>query len=65
MDQHLGIWYSGAEESCLALSAVVREGLESADISVGERQESDAHEMYSGYSGNRFGDQRVTTALFL
>ena len=52
MDQHLGLWYDGEEESCLELSETVRDGLESAGISVGERQESDAHEMYSGYSGS-------------
>ena len=51
MDQHLGIWYDGEEESCLDLASLVRDGLESAGISVGERQESDAHEMYSGYGG--------------
>lgn len=51
MDQHIGLWYSGDEEACSERAANVRAGLSEAGIAVGERGESDAHEMYCGYAG--------------
>lgn len=51
LDQHVGLWYSGPEDSCLARAASVRALIDGDGIPRGERGEPDAHEMYTGYAG--------------
>lgn len=51
LDQHIGLFYAGAEEGCNDRAIKVRGLLDEAEIPRGERQETDAHEMYCGYTG--------------
>ena len=51
LDQHVGLWYGGAEQDCLDRATAMRSLLEKADLGVGERGEPDAHEVYTGYAG--------------
>lgn len=50
-DQHIGMFFDGPYDECMELSSLVRERLSADGVSVGERGEPDAHEMYSGYAG--------------
>lgn len=45
LDQHVGLWFGGDAASCDDRFLPLREALAEAKVPVGERGESDAHEM--------------------
>ena len=51
LDQHVGLWYGGPRHACHDRAALARRLLAESDLSVAERSEPDAHELYAAYAG--------------
>lgn len=51
LDQHVGLWFSGNKTDCNRRGDALRELLSTSSTPFAERQQTDAHLMYTGYDG--------------